>query len=38
MFIQSGNPQYNAYVERLDPDRSLFGGHYLFEKIDEVQQ
>lgn len=39
MFIQPGNPQQNAYVERFNRTvRYDWLGHYLFESIEEVQQ
>jgi putative transposase len=38
MFIQPGNPQQNAYVERFNRTvRYDWLGHYLFESIEEVQ-
>ena len=38
MFIQPGNPQQNAYVERFNRTvRYDWLGHHLFESIEEVQ-
>lgn len=39
LFIQPGNPQQNAYIERYNRTvRYDWLNHYLFESIDEVQQ
>jgi putative transposase len=39
LFIQPGNPQQNAYVERFNRTvRYDWLAHYLFESIEEVQQ
>ena len=37
-YIQPGNPQQNAYIERFNRTvRYDWLGHYLFESLDELQ-
>lgn len=39
LFIQPGNPQQNAYIERYNRTvRYDWLAHYLFESIEEVQE